>query len=351
MKISIVGNGFDIRHNLKTKFSDYMSYYKDKYGKSNVIINYFEEVEIADGWLDFEKELQMFFIYLGRLNANLTVNINLPFHIIVLESFMCDTNSVIFFDTIRDMGYDIFMSNEKLWRYEPSTRGVPFPIPSRTLAVDNTNWFSRLVKEVEKDYNHIQKTMKEYLNIVMSNFEAENHLIQSSEIEIICDSKEIFSFNYTNTLKRYVSTDVQHVHGSLEDEIILGIPYSEKIYQSEFMNLFKTTQSLYYSKNALRINGLGINELGINEHNVDMNIYFIGFAFGVADHYFFQGILDQIKYVERKGNGEVADINFYIYCHCAESKKSYINNFRVFLGEETFIRFSSKGKIKFLDYD
>ena len=62
MNITFIGNGFDLRHGMKTGFYDFINHYKTENNK-NVIIKYFDKVNCSNGWLDFEIELQQFLVY------------------------------------------------------------------------------------------------------------------------------------------------------------------------------------------------------------------------------------------------------------------------------------------------
>lgn len=114
MNISIIGNGFDIRHNYKTGFIDFLNAYKEYCnetdGKKNIIASYFDKVNTSNGWLDFEEELKEFLIYTERLDNALEFNGSINQRIINIDKFVDSNNSYLYYEILKEMNYSFFDS-------------------------------------------------------------------------------------------------------------------------------------------------------------------------------------------------------------------------------------------------
>ncbi len=64
-------------------------------------------------------------------------------------------------------------------------------------------------------------------------------LLEEKCIDIILNSDTVFTFNYTKLAEQYGVSDLHYVHGSLENEIILGIPYSREMDCTNFQHVSK----------------------------------------------------------------------------------------------------------------
>lgn len=332
MNISIIGNGFDLRHNLKTSFFDFMKYFEEgKYNK-NVIITYFNKIRKSNGWLDFENELQQFLIFTDSLGSSVSYNQHSKMLFINIKEFVTSNNAYYYYETLGEMGYDFISYGKRTNRMDQ--------FHEQSLFINDKNWIEKLNKVVKDDFLIIKCALQEYLTEVTKNTSNKLVPLGTPETKVLKSSEIIVNFNYTKTPELYVNGGINYVHGDLESHIILGIPYTDKITQKEFLDIFKTTQTIDYLFNVPLI----------ENDSKPLNLFFIGFSFGISDHYFFREILDWIKSVEGNSIGGVANVNFYFFYHDESVKSEYINNLREFLGEETLIRFSAKKKVKFVKY-
>ena len=82
MDILILGNGFDLAHGLKTKYSDFLKYYQEKYNtprsmgvdkSGNFLYNnvwakhFLNKTPVGDKWIDLEKEIYNVIVKLSTL--------------------------------------------------------------------------------------------------------------------------------------------------------------------------------------------------------------------------------------------------------------------------------------------
>jgi len=183
-KIYIIGNGFDLHHELKTKYSDFAKYLKANneglYDMLEKHISYPQSDE--DLWYKFEENL-----------ANLDADEILSEHSIILPDYASDdfrvANRYAFPDTMTEY-------------YEKLTEG--------------------LIEEFESFIQSVQ------------------YLIISDELKVELDIDSFFlTFNYTNTLEKLYKIDkknILYIHNSAfygSGQIILGHGIDPKRFQKE----------------------------------------------------------------------------------------------------------------------
>jgi hypothetical protein len=320
MDIVIIGNGFDLRHEIPTGFRDFLQDYSINGNRPNVIFDYFEMITKSNGWLDFEQELQSFLIYLSRFTNSITYSpMNYSF-VISREKFINSPSTKAFYSSIENQMYPYFKINKF----------------AGTLEINDDSWKSNLISEVRNDISNIIKHLNSYLNKINKNYNKMFNKIEDYSIDLIRKADTIITFNYTNFLENYaLREDIHYAHGRIDDNIVLGIPYSNEITIDEFSYLFKTTQSINFDLNYKIPYKL----------NEDINLYFIGFSFGKSDHYFFLEVLDLIN-----NPGSYVNINFHFLYHSYGAKNQYISNLREFIGEENLVRYHKSNRVKFYKY-
>ncbi len=322
--ISIIGNGFDLSHNLKTKYSDYLDYCIEKDIKDNVLYQYYLRLENNRGWYDFEQDLLAFLEFIDLMCANLVLTEYGKFYQIANQSVVSSHQTMVLYDVIHSMKYPFFADSSHT---------------SILVEKDNIKWFNQLIDTVYADYHQMVGLLKEYL---VERVESQLMNVKKSHakyIDIIRSSDYVYTFNYTSTLNIYDIYKAHHVHGSLTNEIILGIPYSNKIHIEKFYSIFKISQSINHQYNVSII----------KNYEDDLNIYFFGMAFGESDHYFFQEIKDWINW-HYNSRGKLPPITFNFYYNDTNAKLNYMNNLRIFMGEEMVVRFDLEKKINFYTY-
>lgn len=326
MDVSIIGNGFDLRHGFPTTINQFLDDDRVKNKTHNLIICFYKKRKNIVGWVDFENDLLLFFEYIEKLRKS--VKFLAPKssdYKIIRSEFIDSYDAKIFYDVIhsssvikgiKKSGFDIIILED--------------------------DWESQLTKATVQHYNEFKKLLKSYLLEIEENTNHKSKILETNEISIINKSEKIFTFNYTNTLDRYVDkSKIHYVHGSLNNEIILGVPFSNKVNIEGLQDIFKITQSA-----KLRLNK-SIIDNKVNR----VDLHFIGFSFGISDHYFFQELKDWINNVNIKDLSRIPHIHFNLYYHSDSSLNGMLNNLRQFLGEEMFTRFDLQNRIKFIKYE
>ena len=194
MTLFIIGNGFDLSHNLKTSYLDFKNFISEekpeflekifefyKYSFKRTYKNHYsEEMDVESLlWADFEKNM-------GSINYKELLNTNLELNLEYEDSF-CD--------------YD----------YEIQERYV------------------------DKNFEDVPEELLEILNQWILSIDTK--LINKKTSFIIAGSKNLFlTFNYTDTLSTVYGIEenkICHIHGTTETSLIIGHNNLNEIEQLE----------------------------------------------------------------------------------------------------------------------
>jgi len=199
MKLYLIGNGFDLAHELPTKYSSFIDSNPDKYEKYYGVFrgqdwNHIEKT-IGDKILKKKEEIEKL---INQIDADEI------------------TDDIVSYYGTNDYGEIDY------YGYEHEELGDLF---------DDLNELTGLIVSFEEDF-------KKYLQDNISyNFKS------ISSLSKLIDKKAVFiSFNYTSTLEKvYGIKDVKHIHGNLNDKIKIG-------YNSEISKFDMTLGHLDYPK-------------------------------------------------------------------------------------------------------
>ena len=178
--ILVIGNGFDLYHELRTGYYDFVKYAEDSEYKDNIFIKHFRKViHENDGWIDCEDEIE----YLVSIFQKFLC---LPF---VNNIRMIQDTSNFSRSEIKILEYleFIFLKGDRYYMHSdaPNVRGCI-----------NKRWF---IEKVRKNLDELIKAFRIYLNDVVT---LENVKTRSKQL---LDFKfdYVVNFNYTDTYKLY----------------------------------------------------------------------------------------------------------------------------------------------------
>lgn len=254
MKVAILGNGFDLHHELNTSFNHFRDYLLKC--SQGVIIN--EDIEQLLR-MDIINELDIF--------------------IKKVDEIVTDEDKEIDFETIT-------------W-------------------ADFEAKFQRFVTKYGIQYNFsefdgIHRIFCQMFEIYLKTLDTNTSPTYRQIREVLVTSDKILVFNYTNTYKKYLSEEeynnkVIHIHGNLEEEGSLIIGFEERGSHFKFkydinIGTYNWGSSEYFSKNNLlmrqnrkEIYNLNqeLKDLISNVHQIDV----LGWSFGNSDNYFGEVII------------------------------------------------------------
>lgn len=209
--LTIIGNGFDLGHGLPTLFDQFIqsnpSVYKRKYGvfqndrnSWNQIESKYEALlcEIMDGrsWQDVGEEVE-------RIIGDYGLN---------------DYGEVDFYD------YDFEAYDEEL---------------------DKISDFIKLLEDFERDFLG-------YLRLKCNDGELKKYVPRKAIAQIIDESDKIVTFNYTHTAEvLYDARNVIHIHGDIDDSIVIGSGALDKAKNSAIDFEYPTRNKFSKDKHGL----------------------------------------------------------------------------------------------------
>lgn len=170
------------------------------------------------GWIDFEREIA----FVISCFESFFSEVNLK----KKPSEACETGEIeyIIFES-----FDFFLSKQaysgiyasgQIRRIEKKYT-KEYPLNSNCHMVDK----AKIVSELNKELNDFSYVLRMYLNYFIESTVKE--LIKQSKITQIPplnDNDIVVTFNYTNTYELFDSdTKIFHIHGNVNDEIVLGI--------------------------------------------------------------------------------------------------------------------------------
>ena len=222
INVLVIGNGFDIHHEMKTKYTDFLDFTKD-YRAGNVVyiqdlekpmrliktndfisffINYSEKIE---GWIDFEtliKEVIEFIeLYIVKLDETKGVNVGG-----IRYDYALQCNDAL--------GRMIANSFNKLFRIDTHRHLIILKEEYRSeLYTVNKDKIVNLLRTELDDLRNIMAIYFKYYEITRREDYYQDEIRYKQIMDMQID--KVISFNYTNTYERYgiSEEDVTHIHG------------------------------------------------------------------------------------------------------------------------------------------
>lgn len=348
MKILVLGNGFDLDHNLPTSYMDFLNFcnytlnmdnpdsqylgklkeaqtsyidilkncdgIKDtflSFIKNNHLLTYFNNRINKQGnnWIDFEREIKNIISEFKIIEINLKQS--------ELYSYCTDSNHKVH-QVLKDLGLSY---------------------------VDRDAWDEITLAATHEDLCHSLDNFSLALEYYISVFVNTTPIDGVSPDIINFDANKVLSFNYSDTYERIYggvrwNESVDHVHGialstlGKESNIILGITSNEKSMQSSYVEFEK-----YFQRITKRTGNEYKNWLQSRlETKENIEIMFFGHSLDSTDS-------DIIKDLICNENTIV-----YIYYYDENSHKQIVANLVETIGKESLIKYVSgqKPKIQFI---
>lgn len=337
MDILILGNGFDLAHDLKTKYSDFLKYCQEKYSTTrtvgvdnssnflldNVWAKHFLNKTLAgDNWIDLEKEIYNVLVKLSELSffENKTSYERYKGTIFFISKYYRDFN----FDESRKYfkGSETFITNEC------------HCVPIKDFIVFLYNQLRDFVKEFEK---YLVEETQNLPNVPKYN------------LRLNSDCVSLLNFNYTDTCEQLykinfnhnnygIKTKAVYVHGKIKNEngcnMVLGThSFDNEQIPVEF-NIFKKHHQRHKYGTIEPYQEL-LNELKYPKKIYVPKFHIIGHSLDKTDHNILKHILSA---------SEKSVIN--IYYHDEEALARMQSNIDLIIGEEEVMT-----KVRFIKQD
>lgn len=294
-KLFIIGNGFDIFHNMKTKYTDFRKFLVKNYLKEDLTDTLYYEIPYPN-----QEE-----IYDDKDCVRAIINI-----LDETEPKRDEWNEVE--TSLGNLDYGVFLDDYGLYD-KNNIKETYYRNESCSIALCGA------LKQIDCYFQKWIETIK-IAKIPKDTFK-----------NMIDIEKDLFlTFNYTKTLESlYNAKNVCHIHGTIDDYIYFGHNNDEYNTDSIQRQWFGAENEINNLQNMLRkntieayTNNIGFfNNLEILSKNETIDMYSFGFSFSSVDQFYLQQIF------------RIADTHnstFYINSyHDKSERKSFENILRL----------------------
>lgn len=319
----IIGNGFDIAHNLKTTYIDFLNTYSKstnnhKYDiKNNCIYLYLKEQKNQNGyWTDVEQSITNIVKFLEKIKITFKDNTSYEakdFKNLLGESYLN------FIHILCPLKYD---KHNLIYTF-------------------TNNYFNESVRKLEYDLDSFINALEDYL-LKIENTPI-NKPIYLNDISNIKDSiTHILSFNYTDTFRKLYINDISDknidfIHGRLgKHNLVLGI--SETL-NNEQENL--ELSCIYFKKYFQRIfkkTGAKYADWLSNKSGYEFStVYIYGHSLDITDKEILSRIINDVNHVKK----------IVIFYHNETHYRQEISNLVKILDKNTFLKYVAEHRIEF----
>lgn len=378
MNILFLGNGFDLAHNLPTKYINFLNTVeyisthdfletttignifmdahfdscdhgiKESYNKyktiydsitidaptlnhlkslnSNFWYKYLSKALKSDvNWIDFEKEIHnviqsfhsFFALRIGTSVSLSKLGIGNKYIIEQFNFFLNPNNSSILPAGARPVK-DEFL--------------IETPIGSQNKTIDK----SKIITELSRQLNDLADGLKTYLTFFVEKMVERipnTQMLQWKHAFQYTDY--VLTFNYTNTYEiLYKNADIAHIHGNVNSNIVLGVNPDEsdliETIDTTFISFKKYFQRIKYKTD---IEYLDLIEN--NKHTHDISIYVIGHSLNITDRDIIQEIF-------------ISASKIFILSYDEIDEYNHISNLLNIFGKNEFDNMRRKKDITFL---
>lgn len=301
-KIFLIGNGFDIAHNFKTKFSDFAAFYLNK----KIV------PELINCIKTRRREHELFrseyiSIFASKYSNN---SAQKPEDILwylaqeenhqKTQRYIAENYSILNVLLKNSLFSRLYSGRDKNW-FDIENIYFQELIPLKDQAITKPKLFD--IKKVERlnaEFLEIKNAVKDYLGTleILPNNEIENFFQLHCRG---CHSAYFINFNYTSSVRNYITDSekfvVNHIHGSLKkDDIIFGYGNDQNDHYQEmkdseveqFLEFFKTFDYLQNSSYD------EIYENAIDKFE-EYEVFIIGHSLGMTDKTLISEILNTEK--------------------------------------------------------
>lgn len=335
MDIWILGNGFDLAHGLKTKYSDFLKYYQEKYDpprsvgvdkSGNFLYNnvwakhFLNKTLVGDKWIDLEKEIYNVIAKLSKL----------PYF---------QNNSQ--YEKYKEIAFFISKDCRK-FNFDEVARY--FREPNSVFYQDC--YYIPIKEFVDFLYNQLRDFVKEFEKYLTEEIYSKIENTPKYNLRVNSKCVSLLNFNYTDTCEQLyninfnhndcgIKTKVVYIHGKINSEDDCNLVFGTQSFDNEQIpvefNVFKKHQQRHRYGTIEPYQEL-LSELKYSKKIYTPVFHIIGHSLDDADH----NILRHILRAREK-----SIIN--IYYHDEEALVRMQNNI---IGEEEVM-----SKVRFIRQD
>ncbi len=283
----IIGNGFDLAHGMKTKYSDF-------------IIDYLNSVHkvLFDGRNHVDPLIKTINNYRGSTNfANDLTSVEQFRSILDRGSFKWEYSSPFFEELLNTNNKDTWMDIESFYYRH-------LLIHYRNLEQLDADVNGRVTNDVDnlnRSLEFLKEKLIAYLKLEIGNPCSRDRRVKRHFDKIYSESAKVYilNFNYTRTPEMYLNMDthINYIHGDLNeliDEIIFGYgdemdiyyPKLERLNQYGFIKHFKSHG--YFMNNKYK-------ELAEFVGKEKYKVHIMGHSCGLSDRVLLNSVFDNLN--------------------------------------------------------
>lgn len=347
----MLGNGFDLYHNLLTHYNDFMTigeYLCKKYSTINYDnldkINIYSELEelanktiqeklftYEDAYKESEINKEEYAVFLEKLHTNCWFN------------YFLDIKN-------RNGWVDLENQIEKVLREfrQSNPTGI-----DRFLDVikENNNYNDAMFKHIKKysfgmeenndcifeEYNEFVEILRQYLKIFVDSVLPHISNLYADCNSYLKNNDYVLTFNYTNTYEELYGSkaDIIHIHGKLDDSIVLGINSNE--YDDAGSNDYKFIKYKKYYQRITKHTFDGLKKL-IRDAKADSfkqkGLFVVGHSLDASDGDIIKVLFELFECI-------------IIYYHDDKALDQYVKNLKIIFGAKELSKMTFSQKIVF----
>lgn len=211
-----------------------------------------------------------------------------------------------------------------------------YPPNSGNKSVDKNKVIEKLYKELEEFAECLRLYLKCFVDNGLDLIKKEEEF---KRLEAICSINQAITFNYTNAAEKlYSQFHVFHLHGRVEDKIILGINPDE----NDMLGSVDTTVlafKKYYQRACMATDESYIKWIKqMKNSNEELSLLIMGHSLDVTDKDIIIELFDRSNEI-------------IILHHTEESKRTLIKNLIKIFGYEEFYRIRNSKNLSFMSTD
>ena len=348
----MLGNGFDLYHNLLTHYDDFMTIAEYLCKKYRVINNEkFDETNIYLELFDLSKTNEKIREKLLTYeNAYKNTKINKDDYVNFLEKLHSNCWFEHFLDIKNRNGW-VALENQVAEALQKFRQSNPIGMDSFLDAIkEKNNYNDAIFKHIKQytfakeenddyifeEYDEFIEILRQYLKIFVDNVlpQISNHYVFYNDY--LKNNDYVLTFNYTNTYAELYESrpDIIHVHGKLDNEIVLGVNSDEYDYIGNNDNRFIKYKKYYQRITKRTLDDLMILFTYINSTAEQKSLYIVGHSLDVSDGDILTVIFDMFDIIK-------------IYFHDDNALDSYVKNLKLIFGAKELSKMTFSQKVIF----
>ncbi|BCX31338.1 hypothetical protein LTWDN19_19050 [Latilactobacillus curvatus] len=286
-KLIIVGNGFDLARELKTKYSDFFNWL-DQNKPKNDFSSFWSTMNYKDADLLYQleplKDQNFWYIYMSMLRLPIKDWNDVESRILYVVKSIEESNSLDFLSSTSPS--ETFSQND-INTMDPEKFALICILFTFCKNKSFDDCHDYLFLELQK----FENLFKEYLTDEIGSANFTNFGLNQLKENFEIDDIAILNFNYTNISDIFLEENTRNIHGNAfncndDEHLIFGVDSTEISASQKTFRFTKTSRVMHES--------ISHSYNSILSHDIQ-KISFIGHSLSDADYGYFESIFDYLS--------------------------------------------------------